>query len=80
MTDSKLYPSEQYYGTGECFLFTFYPSFKVSSSTFFETFLLKHLSSINFELFTFLKKYPWTGENNFFMRGNHDKIGFGCGE
>lgn len=53
MTDSKLYPSEHYYGTGECFLFSFYPSFKV---------------------------YKWTGENNFFMRGNTESIGFGCGE
>lgn len=53
MTDSKLYPSEHYYGTGECFLFTFYPSFKV---------------------------FKWTGENNFFMRGNNEGVGFGCGE
>jgi hypothetical protein len=29
MSSSKLYQSEHYYGTGESFLFTFYPSFKV---------------------------------------------------
>jgi hypothetical protein len=29
MSSSKLYQSEHYYGTGESFLFTFYPTFKV---------------------------------------------------
>jgi len=53
MTSSKLYPSEHYYGTGESFLFTFYPSFRI---------------------------FKWTGENNFFTRGNSESIGFGCGE
>jgi hypothetical protein len=53
MTSSKLMLSEHFYGTGESFLFTFYPEFKV---------------------------FKWTGENNFFIRGTVDSIGFGCGE
>ena len=53
MASCKLYPYEHYYGTGETFLFTFYPSFKV---------------------------FKWTGENNFFIRGTSDTIGFGCAE
>ncbi|CAF0703097.1 unnamed protein product [Brachionus calyciflorus] len=53
MSSCKLYPSEHYYGTGESFLFSFTPSFKV---------------------------YKWTGENNFFIRGNSEGLGFGCAE
>lgn len=29
MTSCKLYQAEHFYGTGESFLFTFYPTFKV---------------------------------------------------
>ena len=34
-------------------------------------------------LYTFypsFKIFKWTGENNFFTRGNNEGIGFGCGE
>lgn len=53
MVSGKLVPSEHFYGTGESFLYTFYPSFKV---------------------------FKWTGENNFFTKGNSEGVYFGAGE
>jgi len=53
MSSTKLYQSEHFYGTGESFLFTFTPTFRV---------------------------FKWTGENNFFTRGQAESIAFGCSD
>ena len=42
MTSCKLYSSDHYYGTGESFLFTFYPKFKIFK-VFPYYYLLTHL-------------------------------------
>ncbi len=42
MTSCKLYSSDHYYGTGESFLFTFYPKFKIFK-VFLYYYLLTHL-------------------------------------
>ncbi|XP_046563270.1 oxidation resistance protein 1-like isoform X2 [Haliotis rubra] len=45
--------SDHFYGTGESFLYTFYPEFKV---------------------------FHWTGENNFFIKGNKESLAIGAGQ
>ncbi|XP_048250781.1 oxidation resistance protein 1-like isoform X3 [Haliotis rufescens] len=45
--------SDHFYGTGESFLYTFYPEFKV---------------------------FHWTGENNFFIKGNKESLAIGSGQ
>lgn len=48
-----LRPSDSFYGTGESFLFTFHPSFKV---------------------------FKWTGNNDYFVKGNMDSLSIGASE
>ncbi|XP_015910390.2 oxidation resistance protein 1 isoform X2 [Parasteatoda tepidariorum] len=48
-----LRPSDSFYGTGESFLFTFHPAFKI---------------------------FRWTGENDYFVKGNMDSISVGASE
>lgn len=53
LTSCELKPSDHFYGTGESFLFTFYPEFKV---------------------------FKWTGDNNFFIKGNQESLSIGAGQ
>ncbi|KAJ8322197.1 hypothetical protein KUTeg_000668 [Tegillarca granosa] len=53
MTSCELKVSDHFYGTGESFLFTFYPEFQI---------------------------FRWTGENNFFMKGNAESLSIGAGQ
>lgn len=53
MTSEEMKVSDHFYGTGESFLYTFYPEFKV---------------------------FRWTGENNFFMKGNQESLSVGAGQ
>ncbi|XP_074656479.1 oxidation resistance protein 1-like [Tubulanus polymorphus] len=52
LTSCSLKMSEHFYGTGESFIYTFNPEFRV---------------------------YPWTGENNFFIKGNRESLAMGAG-
>ncbi|XP_050391747.2 nuclear receptor coactivator 7 isoform X1 [Patella vulgata] len=45
--------SDHFYGTGESFLYTFYPEYKV---------------------------FHWSGENNFFIKGNQESLAIGAGQ
>lgn len=45
--------SDHFYGTGESFLFSFYPTFRI---------------------------FRWTGENNFFVKGNQESLAIGAGK
>lgn len=45
--------SDHFYGTGESFLYTFYPTFRL---------------------------FRWTGENNFFVKGNQESLAIGAGK
>ncbi|XP_036368837.1 oxidation resistance protein 1 isoform X9 [Octopus sinensis] len=45
--------SDHFYGTGESFLFTFHPKFRI---------------------------FRWTGENNFFVKGNQESLVIGAGK
>ncbi|XP_071142987.1 oxidation resistance protein 1-like isoform X1 [Mytilus edulis] len=53
MTSCEMKVSDHFYGTGESFLYSFYPEFKV---------------------------FRWTGENNFFMKGNQESLSIGAGQ
>ncbi|XP_041360796.1 oxidation resistance protein 1-like isoform X3 [Gigantopelta aegis] len=53
VTSCAIKMSDHFYGTGESFLFTFYPEFKV---------------------------FHWTGENNFFLKGNQESLAIGAGQ
>ncbi|KAL5013835.1 hypothetical protein ScPMuIL_008105 [Solemya velum] len=53
MLSCALKVSDHFYGTGESFLFSFYPDFKV---------------------------FRWTGENNFFLKGNNESLSIGAGQ
>ncbi|CAF5030085.1 unnamed protein product, partial [Rotaria magnacalcarata] len=52
-TSHQLMISEGFYGTGESFLFTIHPDFRV---------------------------FNWSGQNEFFAKGDLHSIGFGSGE
>ncbi|KAK3590702.1 hypothetical protein CHS0354_008040 [Potamilus streckersoni] len=52
MTSCPLKMSDYFYGTGESFLYTFYPEFRV---------------------------FRWSGENNFFIKGNQESLAIGAG-
>ncbi|KAL3847555.1 hypothetical protein ACJMK2_018460 [Sinanodonta woodiana] len=52
MTSCSLKMSDYFYGTGESFLYTFYPEFRV---------------------------FRWSGENNFFIKGNQESLAIGAG-
>ncbi|XP_060065002.1 nuclear receptor coactivator 7-like [Ylistrum balloti] len=53
VTSQALKMSDHFYGTGESFLYTFYPEFKV---------------------------FHWTGENDFFLKGNSESLFIGAGQ
>ncbi|XP_064652642.1 nuclear receptor coactivator 7-like isoform X7 [Lineus longissimus] len=53
LTSCALKWSDHFYGTGETFLYTFYPEFKV---------------------------FNWSGENNFFIKGNKESLAIGAGQ
>ncbi|XP_052271242.1 oxidation resistance protein 1-like isoform X3 [Dreissena polymorpha] len=53
LTSCELKHSEAFYGTGETYLFTFHPDFRV---------------------------FNWTGENNFFIKGNQDSLSIGASQ
>ncbi|XP_033727121.1 oxidation resistance protein 1-like isoform X2 [Pecten maximus] len=53
VTSQALKMSDHFYGTGESFLYTFYPEFKV---------------------------FHWTGDNDFFLKGNAESLFIGAGQ
>lgn len=53
MSPCKLHQSEHYYGTGESFLFSFYPSFRVSFNSIYEILYIRILFGL-FDIFVFL--------------------------
>uniref|UniRef100_T1JKI4 Oxidation resistance protein 1 n=1 Tax=Strigamia maritima TaxID=126957 RepID=T1JKI4_STRMM len=53
MTSCTLKPSDHFYGTGESFLFSFYPEFEI---------------------------FRWTGENEYFIKGNPESLAIGSGD
>lgn len=53
VTSQALKMSDHFYGTGESFMYTFYPEFKV---------------------------FHWTGENDFFLKGNAESLFIGAGQ
>ena len=76
MVSGKLVPSEHFYGTGESFLYTFYPSFKVITCRDELGLENRQLSLTIFRQ----QVFKWTGENNFFTKGNSEGVYFGAGE
>ncbi|XP_021364268.1 oxidation resistance protein 1-like isoform X2 [Mizuhopecten yessoensis] len=53
VTSQALKMSDHFYGTGESFMYTFYPEFKV---------------------------FHWTGDNDFFLKGNAESLFIGAGQ
>ncbi|ESO82286.1 hypothetical protein LOTGIDRAFT_146643 [Lottia gigantea] len=53
VTNCPLKMSDHFYGTGESFLYTFYPDFKI---------------------------FHWSGDNNFFLKGNQESLAIGSGQ
>lgn len=53
LTSCPLKTSDLFYGTGESFLFSFYPEFRI---------------------------FTWSGDNQYFIKGNPDSLAIGAGE
>lgn len=90
-----LNPSDSFYGTGETYLFTFkrsQPALAVSASTQASTQTAsaagagssgkQDVTKGNHKEIkqTHFIRYPWTGDNLYFIKGNADSLAFGAGE
>lgn len=69
----SLQQSESFYGTGETYLFTFKPQQQHQSTPSNQQ--QQHQSTS-----AHFKRYPWTGDNLYFIKGNTDSIAIGAGE
>lgn len=75
----NLKPSESFYGTGETYLFTFnqqqQPAQTISNNNNNQT-----ISNNNNNNSPQLLRFPWTGDNLYFIKGGMDSLAFGAGE
>lgn len=82
----SLKPSESFYGTGETYLFTFKQSATIatSSSTTNSNIDVNNQNIINNNNNTVdpcvFRRFTWTGDNLYFIKGNTDSLAFGAGE
>ena len=87
-------PSDKFLGTGESWLFTFYPSFKVDHLTLQRTAALRLFIRCSIAVFNAnnaslstlsttvhcVQVYQWTGENSYIMRASPDTLVIGSSE
>lgn len=78
----SLLQSESFYGTGETYLFTFKPNQALTTSNNASNQQQSHHQQQQQaqSAATQFKRYPWTGDNLYFIKGNADSIVIGAGE